>query len=62
MKSLLNTNYENLDIYVIDDASIDNTVQEVEEFQGNKRFHLLQRFQPEAQQGKGEALNWAYKK
>lgn len=62
VKSLLNTNYENLDIYVIDDASIDNTVQEVEEFQGNKRFHLLQRFQPEAQQGKGEALNWAYKK
>lgn len=62
VKSLLNTNYENLDIYVIDDASIDNTVQEVQEFQGNKRFHLLQRFQPQAQQGKGEALNWAYKK
>ncbi|WP_374057339.1 glycosyltransferase [Lactococcus garvieae] len=62
VKSLLNTNYENLDIYVIDDASIDNTVKEVEEFKGNKRFHLLQRFQPEAQQGKGEALNWAYKK
>ncbi len=62
VKSLLATNYDALDIYVIDDASTDNTVQQVEEFKDNQKFHLLKRVKPEAQQGKGKALNWAYKK
>ena len=62
VRSLLATNYDALDIYVIDDASTDNTVKEVAEFQNNSKFHLLQRFKPEAQQGKGVALNWAYQK
>ena len=61
VKSLLATNYEALEVYVIDDASSDHTALEVEEFLGNKKFNLLQRVKPEAQIGKGEALNWAYK-
>jgi glycosyltransferase involved in cell wall biosynthesis len=62
VQSLLNTGYKNLEIYVIDDASEDNTVAELEKFQTDPRFQLLRRVKPEAQKGKGEALNWAYQK
>ena len=60
VKSLLATNYDKLEVYVIDDASSDNTALEVSEFLEDKKFNLLQRVKPEAQIGKGEALNWAY--
>lgn len=62
VQSLLNTGYSNLEIYVIDDASEDDTVGQLEEFKNDSHFQLLRRVKPEAQQGKGEALNWAYQK
>lgn len=57
--SLLNNDYPNLHLYVIDDGSSDNTASEVTRCV-DPRNHLLSRVKPEAQQGKGEALNWAY--
>lgn len=49
---------------IIDDASSDQTAQVVNEtlqqLACGSKVQLLQRYLPEAQQGKGEALNWAY--
>ncbi len=57
--SLLSNKYQNLHLYVIDDASTDNTLYEVAKC-ADVRKHVLKRRKPNAQLGKGEALNWAY--
>ncbi|WOO89021.1 glycosyltransferase family 2 protein [Mollicutes bacterium LVI A0078] len=59
LRSLCNNQYKNLNIYVIDDASSDNTLFEVAKC-ADIRKHVLKRCKPNAQDGKGEALNWAY--
>lgn len=59
LKSLCSNQYKNLKIYVIDDASADNTLFEISKCV-DIRKHVLRRCKPNAQQGKGEALNWAY--
>jgi 1,2-diacylglycerol 3-beta-glucosyltransferase len=49
-------------IYVIDDASEDDTAKIVNEFaKENINVKLVQRVKPNAQEGKGEALNYCYK-
>jgi 1,2-diacylglycerol 3-beta-glucosyltransferase len=61
LKSLPESNRSQ--IFVIDDDSSDKTSIEVEAFaRENKNFHLIQRKLPQAQQGKGESLNYGYKK
>lgn len=47
-------------IVVIDDASTDGTGRVLEQFDGDERIHILKRCPPNAQQGKGHALNEAY--
>src|SRR3954471_5785398 len=47
-------------VLVVDDASADNTASIVERFQG-ERVWLLRRRLPDAQKGKGQALNAAYR-
>ncbi len=59
LTSLLANDYERLKIYVIDDASTDNTRYEASKC-ADSRKHILKRTKPNAQIGKGEALNWAY--
>lgn len=59
LTSILESDYEKLHIIVIDDASVDNTAQEVRKFD-DPRVRLIQRKKPQAQQGKGEALNYVY--
>ncbi len=59
--SVLNNDYPLLHVYVIDDASTDNTEAEVLKIT-DSRCKLLKRYKPNAQIGKGEALNWAYHK
>ncbi len=59
LKSLLKSAPENLRIYVIDDASTDNTAEIVKGFK-DKRVHLFRRKKPDAQTGKGNALNACY--
>lgn len=46
-------------VHVIDDASDDETANEVLKVKDH-RLNLMQRVKPNAQTGKGEALNWAY--
>ncbi len=59
VRSVLANDYPNLQVNVIDDASDDDTAKEVLKVK-DSRLNLMQRIKPEAQQGKGEALNWAY--
>lgn len=59
LTSILNSSYPNLHIFVIDDASDDCTVTEVCKF-SDPRIRLIQRKKPNAQEGKGEALNYVY--
>lgn len=59
LTSILDSNYEKLHIIVIDDASEDNTAKEVKKFD-DPRVRLIQRKKPQAQQGKGEALNYVF--
>lgn len=59
VRSVLNNDYPNLHINVIDDASEDETANEVLKIK-DPRLNLMQRIKPNAQIGKGEALNWAY--
>jgi 1,2-diacylglycerol 3-beta-glucosyltransferase len=47
-------------VLVVDDASADNTASIAERFEG-ERVWLLRRRLPDAQKGKGEALNAAYR-
>lgn len=54
----------NIKIVIIDDASNDRTAAIVSRFieqRGQGRIQLLQRHHPDAQTGKGNALNWAYR-
>lgn len=54
---------ENVKMVIIDDASDDQTAAVVKRFisqTGQERIQLLQRQHPNAQTGKGNALNWAY--
>lgn len=57
--SLLLSEYKNLNVIVIDDASEDGTAAVVNSF-SDSRLRLVQRVKPNAQQGKGEALNYVY--
>lgn len=59
LKSILKSKYEHLHVWVIDDASEDNTAEEVRKF-NDSRVKLIQRVKPHAQEGKGEALNDVY--
>lgn len=59
IRSVLNNDYPNLRVNVIDDASDDETANEVLKVKDH-RLNLMQRVKPNAQTGKGEALNWAY--
>lgn len=48
-------------IFLINDASSDNTKQVIEEnISGNPHYVLVNRVKPNAQTGKGDALNYAY--
>ncbi|WP_244666176.1 glycosyltransferase [Lactobacillus nasalidis] len=54
----------NVKMVIIDDASDDQTAKLVRKFirqSGKDRIQLLQRRLPNAQTGKGNALNWAYR-
>ncbi|MDN6055118.1 MAG: glycosyltransferase, partial [Lactococcus lactis] len=59
LKSILKNNYENLVVTVIDDASDDRSLEKISEIQ-DSRLNVLRRIKPNAQKGKGTALNWAY--
>lgn len=55
-------NLPNVKMVIIDDASSDDTALLVKSFskQAGGKIQLLQRQLPQAQTGKGNALNWAY--
>lgn len=55
-------NLPNVKMVIIDDASSDDTALLVKNFskQAGGKIQLLQRQLPQAQTGKGNALNWAY--
>lgn len=55
-------NLPNVKMVIIDDASSDDTALLVKSFskQAGGKIQLLQRQLPQAQTGKGTALNWAY--
>ncbi len=54
---------DNIKIYLINDASEDNTLQLMKNLVGNdSRYIIVDRKKPNAQTGKGDALNYAYKK
>ncbi|PEA01033.1 glycosyltransferase family 2 protein [Bacillus cereus] len=59
--SLLNVEALNMHIVVIDDGSDDCTAEVVKNID-DPRVRLLQRKEPHARKGKGQALNWAYQK
>lgn len=59
LTSLLYSEYKNLNVIVIDDGSEDGTADVVNSF-SDSRLRLIQRVKPNAQQGKGEALNYVY--
>ena len=59
LKSILKNDYENLVVTVIDDASDDRSLEKISEIQ-DSRLNVLRRIKPNAQKGKGTALNWAY--
>ncbi|MCH5430203.1 glycosyltransferase [Lactococcus lactis] len=46
-------------VTVIDDASDDRSLEKISEIQ-DSRLNVLRRIKPNAQKGKGTALNWAY--
>lgn len=60
LNSLLASEYKYLNLVVIDDASVDRTAEIVNSFD-DPRLRLVQRVIPNAQQGKGEALNYVYR-
>lgn len=59
LRSLTNSKYEKLEIYAINDASSDNTEAEMRSVD-DPRITVFNRVKPNAQIGKGKALNWAY--
>ncbi len=59
VRSVLNNDYPNLKVHVINDASEDKTAEEVLKIK-DPRLHMFNRVKPNAQIGKGEALNWTY--
>ncbi len=59
LRSLLKSDYPNLHIIVIDDDSADKTAEIVKSFT-DPRLKLLSRRKPNAQLGKGKALNYAF--
>lgn len=61
LKRLLDLPCSNMTIIPIDDHSEDKTIKEIEQIQ-NERIYLLKRTRPNAQKGKGHALNQAYKR
>ncbi|WP_239256831.1 glycosyltransferase family 2 protein [Listeria ilorinensis] len=60
LKAIMNLKYRNFKVFVIDDASTDNTVKVVTEMKLDK-VEIISRCKPNAQKGKGEALNHAYR-
>lgn len=59
LKSMCSSDYANLKIYAIDDASSDNTIQQMQAVD-DPRIKIVKRKLPNAQKGKGEALNYVY--
>ncbi len=59
ISSILTSDYENLSIYAIDDASTDKTAEIIDSFV-DTRVKLIKRIKPNAQKGKGEALNYVF--
>ncbi len=59
ISSILTSDYENLSIYAIDDASDDSTAEIISSFT-DPRVTLISRVKPNAQEGKGEALNYVF--
>ncbi|MCD6632979.1 glycosyltransferase [Lactococcus cremoris] len=59
LRSILKNNYKNLVVTVIDDASDDRSLEKISEI-NDSRLNVLRRIKPNAQKGKGTALNWAY--
>ncbi len=59
ISSILSSDYENLSVYAIDDASDDNTAEIISSFT-DPRVSLISRVKPNAQEGKGEALNYVF--
>ncbi len=57
--SILSSDYENLSVYAIDDASDDRTAEIISSFT-DPRVSLISRVKPNAQEGKGEALNYVF--
>lgn len=62
VKSIDLLDYDKKMIIVIDDASEDNTVNVVKNIKCKSKLKVIRRKYPNAQKGKGEALNYAYKK
>ncbi len=60
LERLLELDYANKNIVVIDDASDDDTYEVVSQYFDNN-VSVLRREFPEARRGKGEALNFAYR-
>jgi 1,2-diacylglycerol 3-beta-glucosyltransferase len=58
IESLLTQRFER--IFVVDDGSSDRTAKFVRKFSQSGRVQLVRRVKPEAQKGKGEALNAGY--
>ncbi len=59
ISSILTSDYENLSVYAIDDASDDRTAEIISSFT-DPRVSLISRVKPNAQEGKGEALNYVF--
>lgn len=59
ISSILSSDYENLSVYAIDDASDDRTAEIISSFT-DPRVSLISRVKPNAQEGKGEALNYVF--
>lgn len=60
IESILKSEYKNLYVNIIDDASEDGTADVVKSHLSDSRLNLISRVKPDAQQGKGEALNYVY--
>lgn len=60
IRNMLSFNMENLKVIAIDDDSSDRTLEILKSIK-NDKLHIIERKKPNAQLGKGKALNSAYK-
>ncbi|MBC2188354.1 glycosyltransferase [Listeria booriae] len=61
INSILSLKYDKKMVVVIDDDSVDNTVNIIKGLK-NPNVRIIERKKPNAQLGKGESLNYAYSK